>query len=209
MRIVCFADTHGYHKKVQIPHGDLLIFAGDYTYDQNDEAGQLSKFNEWLGKFKHKHKIVIAGNHDWLFEKDHYHAVSLLTNAIYLNDSLATVENLKIWGSPITPYFNGWAFNRHPGPEIQRHWDLIPDDIDILVTHGPPAGILDKTEEGIKVGSIELKEKIKSLKNLKLHVFGHMHPAWGREEHDGVVYVNCAKGYHWHGQNKPAITVKI
>ena len=68
---------------------------------------------------------------------------------------------------------------------------------------------MDKTEDGIRVGSMELKEKIKSLKNLKLHVFGHIHAAWGREEHYDTIHVNCAKGYHWLSENKPAITVSI
>ena len=211
MRIVCFGDTHGYHKKVQIPHGDMLIFAGDYTKDHTeDEIGQLTRFNEWLGKFRHSHKLTIAGNHDWFFHFNHHYATNLVTNATYLNDSMTTIDGLKIWGSPITPYFRGWAFNRHPGPEIQRHWDMIPDDIDILITHGPPAGILDKVESGEKVGSVDLKNTINErLNSLKLHVFGHIHPAWGKEEHNGVIYVNCSKGYHWLGENKPAIVVEI
>ena len=211
MRIVCFGDTHGYHKKMQIPNGDLLIFAGDYTKDHTkDEIRQLIQFNEWLEKFHHRHKLFISGNHDFFLEREHYAAVSHITNATYLNDSETTVDGLKIWGSPISPYFNGWAFNRHPGPEIQRHWDMIPDDIDILITHGPPAGILDKTKDGDRAGSVDLKNTINDrLKNLKLHVFGHIHESWGKEEHNGVIYVNCSKGYHWLGQHKPAITVEI
>jgi Icc-related predicted phosphoesterase len=223
VRIVCFSDTHGYHKKVKIPHGDVLIYAGDYTYDQNDEVGQLTRFNKWLGKFSHDHKIMIAGNHDWLFERDHYHAASLVSNATYLNDSEAHVNGLKVWGSPITPAFNNWAFNRDRGEAIKRHWDMIPDDIDILVTHGPPRGILDEVEgdtgywmdQGKRkarerhVGCDDLLAAICRLKNLKLHVFGHLHGSWGNEVHGGIRYVNCSCGYWWHGQRKPAIVVEI
>lgn len=222
MRIVCFADTHGSHEKAKIPEGDMLVFAGDYTYDHHKkEVKQITRFNQWLGKHPHKHKIMIAGNHDKFCERDHYQASGYITNAIYLNDSGATVAGLKVWGSPISPFFNNWAFNRRRGAEIKRHWDMIPDDTQILITHGPPSGILDevstqaywhglsKGDSRKHVGCDDLAAAICRLHKLKLHVFGHVHESWGREDIGGKVYVNCSMGYHWMGQWREPIVVEI
>jgi Icc-related predicted phosphoesterase len=200
-KIVCFADTHGHHNKLDIPEGDILIFAGDFTGYPDSDAKQLKKFDRWLGKLGHMHKIIIPGNHDFLFERDWYHAVSLVDNAICLNDSMVEVEGLKIWGSPITPTFLDWAFLRARGKTIARHWAMIPDDIDILVTHGPPYGIMDlcppwRDHPAERAGCEDLLKRIKELKNLKLHVFGHIHEEYGTHEQDGVTFVNCSKGYH-------------
>jgi Icc-related predicted phosphoesterase len=215
MRIVCVADTHGYHEDLQIPDGDLLIFAGDYAKNDYNEMGQLAKFNEWLGKLPMP-VIVIAGNHDWIFEKSHHQAANILANATYLNDSTVMINGLKIWGSPVSPRFLDWAFNRDRGPDIDRHWQMIPDDVDVLITHGPPYGILDMVRmRGTKVrstgdphqGCEDLKRRIAQLSRLKLHVCGHLHEGYGREEHNGVQYVNASKGYH--PIANPAIVVEM
>lgn len=209
MRVVCFSDTHGHHSKLKdVPDGDILIFAGDYTYDQRDEIKQLSRFNKWLGTLPHKHKIMIAGNHDWLFEREHYLATGIVTNAIYLNDSSTTIGKLKVWGSPVTPAFNNWAFNRQRGSEIKRHWNMIPDDTNILVTHGPSRGVLD-WDARKHLGCDDLAATLCKLHNLKLHVFGHIHSGHGQENNGGVQYVNGACGYWWHHQWNQPIVVDI
>lgn len=98
----------------------------------------------------------------------------MIPNGIhYLNDSMVEIDGIKIWGSPITPYFYGWAYNRNRGEEIKKHWDLIPDDINILVTHGPAYGIIDHSIEG-SVGCKDLLEKIEKI-TPQIHIFGHIH----------------------------------
>ncbi|MBC7410804.1 MAG: metallophosphoesterase, partial [Arcicella sp.] len=115
---------------------------------QGGRIEEIEMFNEWMGSLPHRHKVVIAGNHDFFFEKYPKEAKRLITNATYLNDSGILIEGLHIWGSPIQPWFYDWAFNRKRGKDIRKHWDLIPTNTDILITHGPPFGILDATERG-------------------------------------------------------------
>ena len=109
----------------------------------------------------------------------------------YLNDSGLELEGLSFWGSPITPTFFNWAFNRDRGEPIRRHWDLIPEGVDILLTHGPPYGIRDLNFQGILTGCEELNQKIWELRP-KLHVFGHIHEAYGVTEVEGTQFVNAA-----------------
>ena len=201
MRIVNWGDTHGYHADIEMPDGDMFIFSGDMMKWNSGEIQQTIKFNEWLGKLPYRHILFVPGNHDKSFERDYNHMKFLLSNAICLNDSMVEVEGLKIWGSPITPTFLDWAFLRERGETIARHWNMIPDDVDILITHGPPYGIMDlcppwRERPTERAGCKDLLKRVKELKNLKLHVFGHIHEEYGTHEQDGVTFVNCSKGYH-------------
>ncbi|MBE94714.1 metallophosphatase domain-containing protein [Marinobacter sp.] len=201
MRLVCISDTHGMHRDIAfIPNGDVLIHSGDCL--GRGSISELEDFIDWLGELPHRHKILIAGNHDWCFQTHPEESRSLVTNAIYLEDSGVSIEGLKFWGSPITPTFRNWAFNRERGSEIAQHWALIPDDTDVLVTHGPPEGIFDAVIEKnacLAVGCRDLYRRIDQL-NLRAHVFGHIHESYGvgTREKDNVIFVNaciCTKAY--------------
>ena len=189
MKIVCISDTHSGHNKFEIPDGDILIHAGDISSRGKPE--QIKKFNNWLGRLPHQYKIMIAGNHDFLFENEPDIAAEMITNAIYLNDSGIEIEGVKFWGSPITPWFLDWAFNRYRGEDIQQHWDKIPLDTDILITHGPPYGILDKTVYGQAVGCENLLEIVQKVQP-KLHIFGHIHEAYGKKKLKGTTFINAS-----------------
>jgi len=145
MKIVCLADTHGMHSKLEVPYGDVLIHAGDFC--GMGRSLEVIAFNEWLGTLPHPAKIVIAGNHDRPFERDPS-ARAFLTNAIYLQDSEVTVAGIRFYGIPWQPAFCNWAFNLQRGEELKRKWDIIPNGIDILITHGPPHKIGDLTLSG-------------------------------------------------------------
>ena len=193
LRVVCISDTHESHRKIRVPDGDLLLFAGDMSF--LGEAIAIREFNAWLGTLHHPNKVVIAGNHDWMFERDATRAEAMITNATYLNDSGCVIEGLKIWGSPIQPEFCDWAFNRRRGTQIDRHWRMIPDNTDILITHGPPYGILDTSREGSQhLGCEDLLRAVERVKP-KLHVFGHIHGGAGIYKQDcsgGPIFVNAA-----------------
>ncbi len=190
MRIVLISDTHGSHDGLLLPEGDLLIHAGDLS--KRGRLTEVTEFMQWFGKQPHRHKVLIAGNHDFMAEKEPGLFQSLIPEGVtYLNDSGTEIEGLKIWGSPIQPWFYDWAFNRKRGAEIKKHWDLIPSDTDILITHGPPYGILDKCENGDVVGCEELLAKVLQI-NPRLHVFGHIHEAHGMEQRGKTTYVNAA-----------------
>ena len=193
MRIVCIADTHRKHDEVIVPEGDMLIFAGDGDWRT---TASLNPFLDWLEAQPHKYKIMISGNHDFLFQeageaKRHSLKENIASrNIIYLQDSGAEVGGFNIWGSPYTPSFNDWAFNKDRGNRIMKVWDKIPDDTDILITHGPPMYTLDLCG-GDAIGCYDLAKAIDRV-NPKLHVFGHIHSQQGIIEKDGTIFVNAS-----------------
>lgn len=189
MRLVLISDTHGLHRRVQIPDGDLLIHAGDLT--NHGELDQVADFNAWLGDLPHPHKIVIAGNHDFCFEQSD-HAAKLLTHATYLFDAGVTVGGVRIWGSPWQPWFFDWAFNLQRGPELRAKWRLIPTGTDILVTHGPPRGFGDLTAGGERAGCADLLDEMRTRIRPQLHVFGHIHEGYGTMRDGDTLCVNAS-----------------
>mgnify|MGYP000063489640 CR=1 FL=1 len=176
MRIVAMADTHGYHDDLVVPDGDVLIHAGDLS--ARGTLPELARVANWLRSLPHQHKIVIAGNHDFAFQTHPTEARALFqdlaSGLIYLQDEMAVVEGVEIWGSPWQPWFHDWAFNLHRGPEIDAKWQLIPPNVDILVTHGPPHGFGDRIFNGDRVGCEDLARQLGRIKPRE-HLFGHIH----------------------------------
>ena len=156
MKIISISDTHGLHPSMKIPDGDLLVHAGDLTH--HGALEDVIDFNNFLATLPHPHKIVIAGNHDFCFEEDRKACEEALTNCIYLQDQEVTIDGVRFYGSPWQPWFYDWAFNLERGPKIRAKWDLIPEGIDILITHGPPYGIGDLTTRGDNAGCQDLLE---------------------------------------------------
>ncbi len=196
VKIICVSDTHGKHRQVQVPEGDLFIHSGDLS--KHGTAAEISEVNSWLGTLSHRWKIIIAGNHDEAFEYEPEFARKLITNAIYLEDSETTAAGLRVWGSPWQPAFNDWHFNLPRGAALKAKWDLIPPGIDVLVTHGPPFGVLDKISSGESVGCEELLVAVRRVRP-RLHVFGHIHSEHGVLPPDnGIIFGNatiCDESY--------------
>jgi Icc-related predicted phosphoesterase len=191
MKISFFSDTHKKHEKVNFTSGDILICCGDFT--SRGSINDVKKFSSFIKNLNYTYKVVIAGNHDFCFEnQDREVAEEILKNdgLIYLNDSGCKLHGLNIWGSPIQPWFHDWAFNRQPGDDIKKHWDLIPNDTDILITHGPPKDILDLCYHGARVGCPDLLKKVLEVRP-KVHAFGHIHESYGVLEHEGITFVNA------------------
>ena len=201
MEITFISDTHWLVRDKRdtddltdmLPGGPILVHAGDVSGRGTER--EIIQFLDWFSSLPYMHKILIAGNHDFFFEiakpEEIKELLAKYPGITYLNDSGVTIEGIKFWGSPITPYFHNWAFNRFQN-EIGEHWDLIPEDTDVLITHGPPNGILDFTEyDKLNVGCPKLLEKVKQVKP-KVHVFGHIHEAWGKEEMAGTVFINAS-----------------
>lgn len=201
MKVVVFSDTHGMHNKIKIPDGDVLIFCGDFSKNGNER--DLISFNMFLGKQPHKNKIVIAGNHDFCLE-DNISAFAFLTNAIYLKDEEIVIDGIKFYGSPYTPNFGHWAFMLDK-KKLKRKWNNIPNDVDVLITHGPPYGKLDITMSGSLAGCKELDKRVKNLKP-KYHVFGHIHEGYGEMKDKNTNYINASIcDFHYKSINKPIV----
>lgn len=194
--IVCISDTHGFHKKLDLPKGDILIHAGDIAGGRGNGIAYLVEFSNWLLDQDFEHKIVIPGNHDFTFQDTFELAratVARKKNCHVLHESMVELNGLKFYGSAFTPLFHNWAFNLPRGEELKAKWSKIPDDIDVLITHGPPHGVLDLTPGGVLAGCEELLLRVQQIKP-KLHVFGHIHENYGLvEDADlGIKYVNCS-----------------
>lgn len=192
IRIVCISDTHGQHRKLKVPPGDVLIHAGDFMLSGR-RLEEIVDFDDWLGALPHRYKIIIAGNHDLLFEAYPEMARARLKHAVYLENSGVEALGLLFWGSPVQPTFHNWAFNIDRGSAIRRHWKKIPFETDVLITHGPPFGTLDKAD--ILTQHLGCEELTKAVTKLKpqLHVFGHIHGGYGTERGlKNTQFINCA-----------------
>lgn len=213
-RIVCLSDTHNCNAEIEVPDGDMLIHAGDATIRGTEP--EVEEFLKWFSSLPHRHKIFVAGNHDWLYETNNRFARLITANfkVIYLQDSFVEIEGLKIYGSPWQPRFYDWAFNLMRGAELAEKWELIPGDTDILITHGPPNGILDEVPRKYWIentGCEELIKKVEELarNRLKLHVFGHIHCGYGTTEKFGVKFVNASSCDEEYNPTQPPVIVNL
>jgi predicted phosphohydrolase len=189
IRCVLISDTHGLARRARLPRGKILIHAGDLSM-----AGAVTQIQDeldWFSSTPYEHKIVIAGNHGFAFQDERRNELDT-SGVIYLQDSGANVLGLSFWGSPWQPWFYDWAFNfPRDGPELAARWALIPTHTDVLVTHGPPQGTLDATVRGDLAGCNDLQQALRRIRP-RLHAFGHIHEAYGRQVLDGTTYVNAA-----------------
>ena len=171
LTIVAISDTHQLHREVEVSAGDLLIHAGDFTMNSMS-AEKLIDFNEWLGELPHPFRIAIPGNHDFVVEDPSRR--KLITNATLLINESIEIMGLKVWGSPTTPLL-GEAFGVVSETDRAKLYSRIPGDTDVLVTHGPPFGILDQAPGSEHhQGCRQLLAAVRRIKPM-LHIFGHVH----------------------------------
>ena len=218
MKITFISDTHTKHNQItkDLPGGDLLIHAGDIS--SMGYKHEIQSFCSWLNKIdNYTTKVFIAGNHDWGFQ-DHPEQVKEIIESYgrftYLQDQIemigeSTDDMVKIWGSPWQPEFYNWAFNlTRNGEQLKDKWDMIPNDTDILVTHGPAWGYVDTIKgQTTHLGCELLTTRIKEVKP-KIHVCGHIHSGYGYYFDGDTHFINAAVlGESYHYENKP-LTVK-
>ena len=181
--VVCISDTH--NKQPTLPDGDFLVHAGDLTERGTKE--EMQKQLDWIESQPHKHKFVIAGNHDIVLDlarsaesnMTQEDLLSLRWGSInYLERTCAHLRvdgrDLTVFGHPSTPRQGNWAFQH------DRHEDVfserIPRCLDILLTHSPPRYHLDLAGQGDEHLLIELWRT-----RPRIHVFGHLHAGYGCE----------------------------
>lgn len=179
MQIVAVSDIHC--RDIETPRADLLLITGDIT--MTGAPQELEWFCDWIKKQPQRHKVWIAGNHELGLEAAPGAALQMAeaTGTIYLEDSGCEIEGLKIWGTPVTPWFMDWAYNRRRGTEIAAHWEKVPEAIDILLSHGPPKGHLDALPSGEAVGCDDLLSTLaeRLLRPPRVVICGHIHCCYG------------------------------
>lgn len=190
MKITFISDTHGHEPK--LPGGDILVHTGDLTKHgyRSEVIKQLNYLHEQLDKYKHI--VIIPGNHDFWAERhpEEFKEASLSAGITALIHEGIEIEGINFWGSPATPTFHNWAFN-YDMPEIEKIWDKIPSNTDILITHGPPHGVRDLTFFQNNAGCPLLLEKVREIKP-RIHAFGHIHEAAGIAQNSFTLFVNSA-----------------
>lgn len=198
MKIVCISDTHGRHLDMPLPDGDVIIHAGDFC--SHGSHYDCVRFFGWFGSLPYEHKICIAGNHDlWMERASQPELDSIIPPSVrYLNDSGTAIDGINFWGSPVQPRFYNWAFNRDRGEDIKKHWDRIPYDTDVLITHGPAHGYCDTVyrvePSGMmaeNTGCVDLRATIENIQP-HAHIFGHIHCGYGMECSESTVFLNCS-----------------
>jgi predicted phosphodiesterase len=210
MIISFISDTHTKHRncELDLPGGDLLLHAGDFMNSGYHEI-EATEFFDWFDALdNYDTKVFIAGNHDRLMENGPDRMEGILTgykNIDYLEDSKIVVNDINIYGSPWQPAFYDWAFNLpRNGWELELKWKDIPNDTDILISHGPPFGHCDVTPYGnLNVGCELLRVRVDELKP-KIHVFGHIHSGYGYKFHNGTHFINASiLNERYNYENKP------
>lgn len=219
------SDTHNRHGEFKCEGGDILIHSGDVS--KRGTAEEILQFILWFEIQPYKHKIFIPGNHDFDLERNfpYWQSECQKRGIVLLNDSGIIIKdmfdptiNIKIWGSPVQPWFHSWAFNRHiderhataKHPWIKPHWDMIHEGTEILLTHGPAHTILDKVVRGnLNVGCPHLAKRIEEL-GIGLHVCGHIHEGRGFHYAPKTTYVNASSLDHmyWPSSNKPMRVIR-
>ncbi|KAH3738269.1 hypothetical protein DPMN_044900 [Dreissena polymorpha] len=238
LRVVCISDTHTRLERYpeRVPSGDILLHAGDFT--KHGLPIEVKQFNDFLGSMPHRVKVVIAGNHDLTFDDDlvknrrdfleHNFNINedvferklaefgvntckeLLTNCVYLEDASVSVCGLNIYGSPWQPQFPNWGFYLSRGEACLQKWNLIPDDTDILITHGPPIGHGDASFFlRNRAGCVELLSTIQQRVQPKYHVFGHIHRGYGITTDDVTTFINASTCTMLFRPNNPPIVFDI
>ena len=216
MKIIAVSDTHhrygrgsASYPELKTPEGDVLVHAGDIA--MMGEVAELCFFNEWLGRQPQRVKLVVPGNHDWLFQRDFSFARSLITNGKVLCDERFVVDDQIFWGSPWQPNFYNWAFQLPRGERLAEKWALIPDDTNFLITHGGPKGFGDRVQRWEDsrpsfdgrtqvaeptgyyedVGCEDLLSRVLVVKP-KYHVFGHVHVGHGIRRGLHTCFINAS-----------------
>lgn len=190
MRIVCLSDTHNLHRSITVRmQGDLLIHAGDFSFFFEDRPA-IRDFNAWLGELPFQYKVVVPGNHERIMY-DRPELRRLITNAKLLINEELIVGGIKLWGSPVT--CDDEAFGYSTADERRALYKTIPADTDILITHGPPSGVLDVefSGDGVHRGCLELLTEVQRV-NPQVHIFGHVHRSHGAKRIGPTTFINAA-----------------
>lgn len=207
IRVALISDTHMRHEALAVPEVDVLVSCGDFT--KRGTRDETVVFLDWLARQPARAHVVCAGNHDFFaeHEPDAMRRLAAERGVIYLEDEEADVLGLRVWGSPVTPVFRSMAFNVPRGGRIREVWERIPVGLDLLITHGPPRGLGDRTFLGMRMGCDDLRDVV-AARAPRVHAFGHIHEDPGEfvaPEASGTRFLNVASSRLLAGTREPVV----
>ena len=190
MKLVIISDSHGRHEDLGRLRGDLLIHCGDSGNGFTRHADDVDRLDTWFGQQRFDRILCIGGNHDFEIQARAERGGPVFRNAEYLQDQAYEYRGVRFYGSPWTPELVNWAFYLDDD-ELRDRWELIPDEVEVLITHTPPFGILDRNSSGRNCGCRELQRRLLDL-HPRIHCFGHIHASAGTTSMNGTTFVNAS-----------------
>lgn len=207
MKFYIISDTHGEHAKLGRLSGDVLIHCGDFAIGSHNEEATLKDLDHWFGEQAFGQVICVGGNHDFLVEEKRRRGEPIFRNAVCLQDELLEVGGIRFYGAPWVPELTEWAHFLAP-VELQRAWQRIPQDLDVLITHTPPRGIRDLNSRGQACGCELLRERVLAVRP-RVHCFGHIHASAGTESRQHTHFVNAASVNSQYKLSREPVVVHI
>jgi Icc-related predicted phosphoesterase len=207
MKIVVISDTHGQHRLLGSLAGDLLIHCGDFGLGEADADKSLQDLDDWFGHQQFRHILCTGGNHDFSVEERQRRGQRVFRNALLLQDQSVEIDGLKCHGSPWVPELTQWAHHRSAA-DLALAWAAIPDDVDLLITHTPPRGVLDVNSRGQACGCPMLRQRVAAIRP-QAHCFGHIHASGGSTEIAGTLFVNASMVNHRYALTRAPIEFEL
>ena len=200
-------------KKNILPDGDVLLHLGDFAVDgsKTTQEKALERFDKWLSYQPHSTKIVIRGNHDPMkvpFPLSNAIYVTKPTTMDVrrhnsdedVDDDRYQIENKQSNGNrvklSIVPY-GGFSRSRSKSRAQSKRMkksfsssssstpnqNRFPSWCDVLASHEPPRGILDKCISGRRAGNPNLRTAVETMEGdpPKVWFCGHIHEGRGYE----------------------------
>ena len=206
MKAVVLSDNHTNYD-FETPEGDLLIHCGDFTFHGN--PNEMKKFKNYLKEQPHEHKLFIFGNHEKV-DKEITYWIEYLedgTGAKCIHEKAYGIGDLNFFGSSYTPKYLNWGFMQDEETR-ERYWENMIEGMDVLVTHGPPKGIMGQIEDGTEIGCEYLRKFVDRVKP-KYHFFGHNHAGAGVQTNGHTMFVNAALLTEHYQKFRPPIVVNL
>ncbi len=190
LKLTVISDTHGKHTQLGRLRGDVLIHCGDMFNMFSQSHDDFDRMDAWFGEQDFDLILCVGGNHDFELEKRSTYAHSPFKNAVYLEGSAFDFDGIRFFGAPWIPELSGQAYYVDDYA-LPGKWAEIPSDVDVLITHTPPGGILDVSSRGLELGCPHLLSAIERTKPT-VHCFGHVHASSGTHTNDTTTFVNAA-----------------
>ena len=207
MRLVFVSDTHGQHEEHGVLEADLLVHCGDLCGGARRGEEEIARLDDWFSRQRAEQILVVGGNNDLAVQRRLEQGRPAFRHARVLQDEAVEVGGLRIYGSPWVPDLAGMAYYADTA-ELKRRWAAIPDGLDLLITHTPPAGVLDRSSSGQRLGCRQLARAV-AARAPRVHAFGHVHASYGTAQSGGTTFINASSLARGQPRLRPPVVLEL